>query len=103
METESGHVHCFSNTDVVRAPINDDFSIPSSIPWGQLASVPDPAFLRHFLASYGRSLSQETALSGENSSGVSNLDAGKRPFEEQESAVEPQDLECIWGYSSLQI
>ncbi|KAG6412285.1 hypothetical protein SASPL_124960 [Salvia splendens] len=104
METESGHVHCFSNADVVRAPINDDFSIPSPIPWGQLASVPvpDPAILRQFLASYGHSVSQETGLSAENSS-VSNLDTGKRPFEEQESAVEPQDLECIWSCSSLQI
>ncbi|KAL1566332.1 NAC domain-containing protein 100-like protein [Salvia divinorum] len=106
---ESGHVHCFSNADTVHAPIIDNFSIPSSIPWGRLAPVPasvplpDPAILRQCLASYGHSMSQETALSTENSSGVSNLDTGKWPFEERENAVEPQYLDCIWSYSSLQI
>lgn len=95
-------------------------SFPSAFPWGpagagsgfQLpASVPlqDPAILRQFLANYNMSygfknkkeivsMSQETVLSTENSSIVSNLETGKRAFEDQENTVEPQDLDCIWSY-----
>ncbi|XP_057805144.1 NAC domain-containing protein 100-like isoform X1 [Salvia miltiorrhiza] len=129
-EPESGHVHCFSNTDPIKIQenfMNASFPIPPSssdsfspaFPWGNgvgfqyPASVPlqDPAILRQFLASYGHnmsygfknkkeivSMSQETVLSTDNSSVVSNLETGKRPFQEQENAVEPQDLDCIWSY-----
>lgn len=144
--SDSGHVHCFSNT-IHAAPVRiqenyistnptlpsssipmDSFSAASSaFPWGQMqfppvqagiglpfpASVPlqDPSILRTFLASYGHnmnhgfttkkeimSVSQETVMSTENSSVVSNLETGKRPFQEQEDPVEPQDLDCIWSY-----
>ena len=113
-EPESGHVHCFSNTDIAHAPmINANFPIPP-IPMDSFLApvqfpVQDPAILRQFLADYGNnmmgygfkskkeivSMSQETVLSTENSSGVSNLDTGKRPFQEQDNA---QDLDCIWSY-----
>ncbi|KAI3454693.1 hypothetical protein Pfo_011356 [Paulownia fortunei] len=104
----------------------DSFPTASAFPWGQFppiqpgmgfqfpGSVPlqDPSILRTFLASYGQnmnqgfrkerdmvSVSQETALSTENSSVVSNLEMGKKPFEEQEApVVGPQDLDCIWSY-----
>lgn len=144
-ESESGHVHCFSNT--IHAPVKiqenfintnplpspcsipfDSFSAASAFPWGQYqfppvqtgtgfqfpASVPDPSVLRTFLASYGHgminngfrskkeivSVSQETVMSNENSSVVSNIETGKRPFDEEEEAnpVQTQDLDCIWSY-----
>ncbi|KAG6401766.1 hypothetical protein SASPL_138631 [Salvia splendens] len=116
-EPESGHVHCFSNTDIAHAPmINANFPIPP-IPMDSFLApvqfpVQDPAILRQFLADYRNnmmgygfknkkeivSMSQETVLSTENYSGVSNLDTGKRPFQEQDNAVETQDLDCIWSY-----
>lgn len=148
-ESESGHVHCFSNTIHAPVKIQENFvtttnpgltppcSIPfdsfssaaaAAFPWGQYqfppvqtgtgfqfpASVPDPSVLRTFLASYGHGMinhgfrskkeivtvSQETVMSNENSSVVSNIETGKRPFEEEEEAnpVQPQDLDCIWSY-----
>ncbi|GER41983.1 NAC domain protein [Striga asiatica] len=65
--------------------------------------IQDPALLRSFLASYGQyanpgpgkeSVSQETVMSTENSSVVSNFEMGKRTFEEQQQ----QGLESIWNY-----
>lgn len=144
--SDSGHVHCFSNT-IHAAPVRiqenyistnptlPSSSIPmdsfyaasSAFPWGQMQFPPvqagiglpfpasvhlqDPSILRTFLASYGHnmnhgfttkkeimSVSQETVMSTENSSVVSNLETGKRPFQEQEDPVEPQDLDYIWSY-----
>lgn len=128
-ESDSGHVHCFSNT-ILSAPVKfqenliiNNNPIPPSSSWGQFppiqagvgfpfpASVPlqDPSILRTFLANYGHTMnhgfrnkkeivtvSQETVLSTENSSVVSNLETAKRPFEEEENPVD--DLDCIWSY-----
>ncbi|XP_057793113.1 NAC domain-containing protein 79-like [Salvia miltiorrhiza] len=84
VELESGHVHCFSNTDPIKIQENN------------------PAILRQFLASYRHNMNygfknkkeivrmlKETVFSTENSYVVSNLETGNRPFEEQENAVEP--------------
>ncbi|KAL6541287.1 hypothetical protein OROHE_010995 [Orobanche hederae] len=105
----------------------DSFPTASAFPWvqfppvqpgigfqygGGATPIQDPAILRTFLASYGQymnqgfrresdlaSVSQETGMSTENSSVVSNLDMGKKTFEEQEDHVGgTQDLECIWNY-----
>lgn len=117
---ESGHVHCFSNP----IPQNDFLTcfnspiLPSSsnpMAMDSFLQLPplqpgfgfnDPSVIRTFLANYGMnqglrkqrdmvSVSQETALSTENSSVVSNLEIGKKPFEGQE---EPQDLDSMWSY-----
>ncbi|KAK4427921.1 hypothetical protein Salat_1561100 [Sesamum alatum] len=77
------------------------FGFPGSIP------VQDSSIFRSLVGNYMNqgfrkekervSVSQET----ENSSVVSNLEMGKRSFEEQEapsSSVGPQDLDCIWSY-----
>ncbi|KAL3813003.1 hypothetical protein ACJIZ3_014271 [Penstemon smallii] len=69
----------------------------------------DPSILRNLFGNYGHnmnnglrkekemvmSVSQETGVSTENSSIVSNHEMGKRLFEEQEG---PHDLDCIWSY-----
>lgn len=59
--------------------------------------VQDPSF-RALLGNNGYrkeqemvSVSQETAMSNENSSAMSNLEMGKKPFE-------GQDLACMWSY-----
>ncbi|KAL2244203.1 NAC domain-containing protein 79 [Sesamum indicum] len=102
----------------------DSFPPPSSFSWGQLppaqpgisfqfpGPVPltDPSIIRTFLANYGQntnpqgfrkdggdivSVSQET----ENSSVVSNVEMGKKTFDDQEEAgIGNQDLDCIWNY-----
>ncbi|KAL3640560.1 hypothetical protein CASFOL_015528 [Castilleja foliolosa] len=101
-------------------PNFDSFPVASTFPWVQFPAVQqpgigfqfpgsvqiqDPSIIRSFLANYGQSMnqgfkkeremvsvSQETGMSTENSSVVSNLEMGKKAFEE------PQDLECIWNY-----
>lgn len=119
-------VTCFNNPIHTSSsnPL-DSFSTGSAFPWGQFAPIQagmgfqfpgpvplqDPSILRTFLANYGQkmnhgfrqqkdmvSVSQETVLSTENSSVVSNLEMRKKPFEEQEVPVGPQDLDCIWSY-----
>ncbi|GFP87468.1 NAC domain-containing protein 100 [Phtheirospermum japonicum] len=109
----------FNNPIIFPPPSNPNFDSASAFPWVQFppvqpgvgfqypGSVPiqDPSILRSFLANYGQSMnegfrkerqvvsvSQETGMSTENSSVVSNLEMGKKAFEE------PQDLECIWNY-----
>ncbi|KAG8379204.1 hypothetical protein BUALT_Bualt07G0064300 [Buddleja alternifolia] len=139
VELESGHVHCFSNNNIVAPqnnpifscssnPINTSFPIETAFPWGQFPSIQggmgfqfpgsislqDPAILRSLFGNYRQnmnqafrkekeivSVSQETAVSTENSSVVSNFEMGKKQFEEQEApsnSVGQQDLEYIWGY-----
>ncbi|KAK4383512.1 NAC domain-containing protein 79 [Sesamum angolense] len=102
----------------------DSFPPPSAFSWGQLppaqpgisfqfpgsVPLPDPSIIRTFLANYGQntnpqgfrkdggdivSVSQET----ENSSVVSNVEMGKKAFDDQEEAgIGDQDLDCIWNY-----
>lgn len=102
-EPDSGHVHCFSN------PCND-FSNPMAMEFPPLQSgfgfgfgFQDPSVIRTFLAMKQRdmiSVSQETVLSTENSSVVSNLEIGKKPFEEQSGRVDPQDFDSLWSYGN---
>ncbi|KAL0335634.1 UNVERIFIED_CONTAM: NAC domain-containing protein [Sesamum radiatum] len=95
----------FSRGQFVQIQGETGFGFPGSIP------VQDSSIFRTLVGNYGHnymnqgfrkekervSVSQET----ENSSVVSNLEMGKRSFEEQEappSSVGPQDLDCIWSY-----
>ncbi|PIN15474.1 hypothetical protein CDL12_11888 [Handroanthus impetiginosus] len=122
--SESGHVHCFSNT-IVDDPhkmqenmISNPIYPLDNFAWGQFppirapfpgpVSLQDPSVIRSFLANYGQimnqgfekekemvSVSQETT---ENSSAMSNVDMGKKVFEELDNPVGTQDLDCIWSY-----
>ncbi|CAA0820848.1 NAC domain-containing protein 100 [Striga hermonthica] len=110
------HVHCFSNNEL--ASTFYPSSVASPFPWLQFPAVQpgigsqgpgaiqDPTVLTGFLAGFGpnmvsapekmsemMSVSQETAMSAENSSVVSNFEMGKKTFEEQQ-----QNLDCIWHY-----
>ncbi|KAL0421894.1 UNVERIFIED_CONTAM: NAC domain-containing protein [Sesamum latifolium] len=95
----------FSRGQFAQVQGETGFGFPGSIP------VQDSSIFRTLVGNYGHnymnqgfrkekervSVSQET----ENSSVVSNLEMGKRSFEEQEapsSSVGPQDLDCIWSY-----
>ncbi|KAH6807775.1 NAC domain containing protein 100 [Perilla frutescens var. frutescens] len=110
-DSDSGHVHCFSNTVLSENlminnnnPINNLAASSSSIiPWGASVPLQDPSILRTFLATMNNgfrnnkeiaSVSQETALSTENSS----VDTGKRPFQDDHNPLHPHDLDCIWSY-----
>ncbi|KAL0355816.1 UNVERIFIED_CONTAM: NAC domain-containing protein [Sesamum radiatum] len=102
----------------------DSFPPPSAFSWGQLppaqpgigfqfpgpVPLPDPSIIRTFLANYGQntnpqgfrkdgggivSVSQET----ESSSVVSNVEMGKKAFDDQEEGgIGNEDLDCIWNY-----
>ncbi|XP_077250064.1 NAC domain-containing protein 100-like [Tasmannia lanceolata] len=74
----------------------------------------DQAILRTLLESHGSnmkqrckteremvSISQETGVSTENSSGLSHHEKGRSSFEDQEdpsASIGPVDLDCIWNY-----
>ncbi|KAK6117940.1 hypothetical protein DH2020_048303 [Rehmannia glutinosa] len=73
------------------------------IPWILPLHFPGYSSLQFSLESGKRdivSVSQETGLSTENSSVVSNLEMGKKGFEDEQEdpVVGPQDLDCIWSY-----
>ncbi|KAK6117915.1 hypothetical protein DH2020_048320 [Rehmannia glutinosa] len=127
-ESGPAHVHCFSNQNpIFPSSSSNPMDSASAFPWVQFptvqpgigfqfpGSVPiqDPSIFRTFLANYGQnvnqgfrkerdmvSVSQETGLSTENSSVVSNIEMGKKGFEEEQEdpVVGPQDLDCIWSY-----
>ncbi|KAK6123190.1 hypothetical protein DH2020_043047 [Rehmannia glutinosa] len=127
-ESGPAHVHCFSNQNpIFPSSSSNPLDSASAFPWVQFptvqpgigfqfpGSVPiqDPSIFRTFLANYGQnvnqgfrkerdmvSVSQETGLSTENSSVVSNIEMGKKGFEEEQEdpVVGPQDLDCIWSY-----
>ncbi|KAI3463945.1 hypothetical protein Pfo_020608 [Paulownia fortunei] len=81
------------------------FRFPESIP------LRDPSVFRTLLGNYGQNMNQgfrkekemvSVSQETENSSVVSNLEMGKKSFEEHEAppsaSVGPQDLDCIWSY-----
>ncbi|XP_073271926.1 NAC domain-containing protein 100-like [Primulina huaijiensis] len=126
VESESNHVHCFSNP-IVSQKGQESFANPFNNPmdsfsWGQLhtiqggmgfqipGSIPfqDPSILRSLLGNYRQnvgkemaSLPQETGLKNKNSLVPSNLELGKKSFGDQEAPSAPvgaQDIDCIWSY-----
>ncbi|GER38579.1 NAC domain protein [Striga asiatica] len=110
------HVHCFSNDDLTSTFYPSSAASPFPLlqfpavqpgigPRGP-GPIQDPTVLTSFVAGFDpnmnsglekmrelMSVSQETAMSVETSSVVSNLEMGRKAFEEQQ-----QDLECIWHY-----
>lgn len=125
-KAESGYVHCFSNFITPHNNMTQQQDMMrminfSSIPKTYLPSLQipmqDPAILRNWLANanYGQHsfktekqivslcVSQETGMSTEISSVLSNLEMGKRCFQDQEAeapstAAGPQDFDCLWSY-----
>lgn len=115
---------CLANP--ITNPLDSFLTVPG-IPWGQfplnsqtgnefmhLGSGPlqDSSILRTFLATYGQdlnqgfrkdkdliSVSQDTALSTENSSVVSTVEVGKKPLEEYENPkIGNQEFNSLWSY-----
>ncbi|XP_073040019.1 NAC domain-containing protein 100-like isoform X2 [Primulina eburnea] len=120
VESESNHVHCFSNP-IVSQKGQESFANPFNNPvdsfsWGQLhtiqggmgfqipGSIPfqDPSILRSLLGNYRQNVGKEMpSLPQENSLVPSNLELGKKSFGDQEAPSAPvgaQDIDCIWSY-----
>lgn len=103
-----------NNPNYLTPSSNPNYVASSAFPWGQGSgsqfpgpgSLQDPNVIRSFLANYNMrkeremvSVSQETGVSTENSSALSNLEMGKKAFGEEEAdPIGPQDLDCIWSY-----